>query len=120
MSFKEALGTYFCGRLFEDIPPILVIGKLCKFTGFYSACSDPDYFEYKKVKKLDNVKKYTISMLIQYANCSRFAWEHKLNDIFTLHAEVTKIYLDIFYIKEICKICNIYNDIKNYIIKFLL
>ena len=61
-------------------------------------------------------------MLIQYTSCSRFTWEHKLNDIFLLqlHVEVTKIYLHIFNIKEICKICNIYDDIKNYIIKFLL
>ncbi len=79
--------------------------------------------EYTSVKKLYNLKNYNIFMLLKYDNYPpKLAIDSIYNKMFLLQlrAEVTKVYLNIFHIKEIIKLYNIYDDIKNHIIQFLL
>lgn len=121
-SLKDAFGTHFKGKLFEDIPNILLISEPRRII-YDNYIFDPrlNKIEYNSVKNLDNLKNYNIFMLLNYYP-PKLAFNRKLNNIFLiqLRAEVTKIYIEIFHIKEISKLYNICDDIKKYIIQFLL
>jgi hypothetical protein len=135
MTFSEAITIPFTGDISKDInkdmSPILLISIVYFFHNPSSAFSSSvliskgNINNYKKIMSLNNVDKYNIFMLRNPGNGREhywfsFDWDINIVLLKQLHSEVTEIYLNIFHIQEICKIYNICDDIKKYIMLFIL
>jgi hypothetical protein len=127
MTFSEAITIPFTGDIYKDMSPILLI-NIPRRSNFYSSVTQIIYGfgnNYKKIISLNNVDEYHIFILrnkCDECKCYRIVWEYEINTVLLeqLHSEVTKVYQHIFHVQEICKIYNICDDIKKYIIKFIL
>ena len=123
-SFEDAMKTYGYRFFNIDECSIFLISKQIKLkcNGIYATTGSIHNY-YKNAMMLNNLDKYSLIALYKSdkaKNC-QIAWDKKFSGeiLVQLHSEVTKIYQQIFHIKEICKMYNVCDDVKKYIIKFL-